>query len=535
MADPGDVSLIPFLLPAGLGGALSAGGLWAYSVFSPRCGFWSPVVRSLPQSNAVGLTFDDGPHAEFTPRVLDILAEHQVTASFFVIGRFAREQPAIVRRIFEEGHSLGNHSLDHEHFGVNRPRGYWDRQLGETQKIVADITGRLPLLFRPPMGFKTRHIAAAARGLRLPVVGWSLRGWDAGKKGVQRGELSRRILKRVGGHDIVLLHDGVEPFRPAGSSQAATVEALPAILRGLAEKELRAVSLVEALVAGSEDLKAAAARAKRGREHEAPTSGTSCQAADDAGPDSDGLYLGTLCLALAGYVVLLGPFFVVAGVSFDRRRRMARVAARGIFPRLVRHCCRVWGRPLAVDGGGVDFSETGPCIVVSNHVSSLDALMLMQLPGGVGDGRIWSKGWPFRTPLLGALMRLAGHLRVEDFNLLPEARDCLSGGETMLVFPESSRSRTGKLGRFRDGAFLLAVRTGRPVVPVAIHGTFECFPPGQAWVYRPVLRVEVLGVLKADGAGEREHVILKQRAHGMIAAALAGKRLERAVRLAAAS
>jgi peptidoglycan/xylan/chitin deacetylase (PgdA/CDA1 family) len=219
-------------------------------------------VRSLPQSNAVGLTFDDGPHPEFTPRILDILAEHRVTASFFVIGRFAREQPALVRRIFQEGHSLGNHSLDHEHFGVNRPRKYWDRQLGETQKIVADITGYLPLMFRPPMGFKTRHIAAAAKALKLPVIGWSLRGWDAGKKPVSAGELSRKILKRVGGHDIVLLHDGVEPFRLAGSSQAATVKALPEILRGLAERELRAVSLVEALVAGSEDLKAAAARAK---------------------------------------------------------------------------------------------------------------------------------------------------------------------------------------------------------------------------------------------------------------------------------
>jgi 1-acyl-sn-glycerol-3-phosphate acyltransferase len=245
--------------------------------------------------------------------------------------------------------------------------------------------------------------------------------------------------------------------------------------------------------------------------------------------------LGTLLAALMGYVLLLGPFLLVVGLTSDRRRRTARKAARRIFAPLIRHHCRVWGSPLKVELGGVNFSEMGPCIVVANHVSSLDVLMLMQLPAGAGDGRVWAKGWPFRMPLLGALMRLSGHLRVDDFNLLPEARDRLDGGETMLVFPESSRSRTGRLGRFRDGAFLLSVRTARPIVPVAIHGTFDCFPPGQMWVNRPALRVEVLGVLKPEGTGQREHVMLKQRAHGMIAAALAGSAESHPVVLAAAS
>jgi 1-acyl-sn-glycerol-3-phosphate acyltransferase len=105
----------------------------------------------------------------------------------------------------------------------------------------------------------------------------------------------------------------------------------------------------------------------------------------------------------------------------------------------------------------------------------------------------------------------------------------------MLVFPESSRSRTGKLGRFRDGAFLLALRTGRPVVAVAIHGTFDCFPPGQAWVYRPALRMEVLGVLWPEGSGERTHMALRQRARDMIAAALGQVPVVTGAPLAAAS
>src|SRR4051794_12776808 len=215
--------------------------------------------------------------------------------------------------------------------------------------------------------------------------------------------------------------------------------------------------------------------------------------------------VGTLVLALALYVLILGPFLLVAGVTFDRTRRIARRCAQAIYAPLLRHYGRLAGAPLQVDVAPhlPELQEIGPCIVVANHASSTDVIMLMQLPPGIGDGRIWAKGWPFRRPLLGWLMQLSGHLRVDDFNLLPDARDLLQEGESMLVFPESSRSRTGRLGRFRDGAFLLAVRTGRPIVPVAIHGTFASFPPEQPWIFRPVLRMEVLGVLYPDPQDKR--------------------------------
>jgi 1-acyl-sn-glycerol-3-phosphate acyltransferase len=230
---------------------------------------------------------------------------------------------------------------------------------------------------------------------------------------------------------------------------------------------------------------------------------------------------GTLLLALAAYVLLAGPLLLLAAATVDRRRRTARRLARAIFPPLVKHYCRLAGAPLAPQGVRPIWREVGPCIVVANHASSLDVLLLMMLPAGVGDGRVWAKGWPFRKPLLGALMRLSGHLLVEDFNLLPDARDCLADGESLLVFPEASRSRTGRLGRFRDGAFLLAARTGRPIVPVALHGSYACFPPGQPWVYRPVLRLDVLGLLHADGPTPGAHLRLKRRAREMIATALA--------------
>ena len=145
MADSSVVPVLPLVATALGAGVLSAGGLLAYSVFSPRCQFWAPVVRSLPVREEVALTFDDGPHPELTAVVLDVLAREKVRATFFVIGRFAKEYPSLVRRMADEGHAVGNHSYDHEHFGVNKNRAYWEGQIRETQKVVLGITGEAPV------------------------------------------------------------------------------------------------------------------------------------------------------------------------------------------------------------------------------------------------------------------------------------------------------------------------------------------------------------------------------------------------------
>ena len=159
----------------------------------------------------------------------------------------------------------------------------------------------------------------------------------------------------------------------------------------------------------------------------------------------------------------------------------------------------------------------GPCILIANHQSMLDILMMMQLPP---DARCWAKNWPFRIPLLGLLMRLCGHLLVDDFNILPNAQQAILDGSSLYVFPEGTRSRTGKVGRFRDGAFLLAMKTGRPIVPVALHGSFDCFPPGQAWIWTRQLRIQPLGILWPNAHDPKDHIRLRREARRMIISAL---------------
>lgn len=231
----------------------------------------------------------------------------------------------------------------------------------------------------------------------------------------------------------------------------------------------------------------------------------------------------TLVLALFLFMLLLGPVLLVAGCTFDRHRAFARRAVRALFPRLIRHHCWLAGHPLQRDPLPPDLTplaSQGPCIIVANHCSCMDVLLLMTLPLPLGNGRVWAKDWPFHVPLLGALMRLSGHLFVNDFNLLPDAQECLADGSSLLVFPESSRSRNGKLSRFREGAFLLAARTNRPILPVAIHGTFACMPPGQPWVFRPILRVQPLALLHPDPSDPKSHLTLRREAHALIASAL---------------
>ena len=114
-------------------------------------------------------------------------------------------------------------------------------------------------MFRPPWGYKTRALGAVVgdRGLwggRMPVVGWSVSGEGVRGRGAE--DYARRVVKRIGGHDIVQMQDGVGPG--ARGDVEMVIGALPGILRGIGEKKLKVVGLVEALVAGGEDLRAAA-------------------------------------------------------------------------------------------------------------------------------------------------------------------------------------------------------------------------------------------------------------------------------------
>ncbi|CAG0990502.1 Peptidoglycan-N-acetylglucosamine deacetylase [Phycisphaerales bacterium] len=215
--------------------ALGAGAVAAYALFWPRSTLLGPLVaHGPPDQPRIALTFDDGPWPGATDTVLSVLASFRVPAAFFVIGRYAQRHPALVRRAFDEGHLIGNHTFDHHRTGMFRARDYWNSQISRTQDVIRLITGQTPALFRPPMGFKSPITAQAARRHACRVVTWSWRGFDG--SATTPDAIIARARRCVPG-DILLLHDGRDPAsrRPIGATQAA----LPGLIESLLARGLQ--------------------------------------------------------------------------------------------------------------------------------------------------------------------------------------------------------------------------------------------------------------------------------------------------------
>lgn len=229
----------------GLGAALACGAgvltfLYhaTYNVRSQLLG--ETIWRGRTDTSAVALTFDDGPSPD-TPSVLDALKEHDVKATFFLIGREAQRYPQIARRIIAEGHEVGNHSYSHPIY-LFRTGRETRRQLERTQQAIEQATGVRPVLSRPPCGVRTLSYFRAAQKLGLRTVQWSVAGFDWQK--LSGREIANKVLKDAQSGSIILLHDGDSANV---SDRRQTVAALPFIIEGLRARGLHVAPLREVL------------------------------------------------------------------------------------------------------------------------------------------------------------------------------------------------------------------------------------------------------------------------------------------------
>ncbi|WP_395298154.1 polysaccharide deacetylase family protein [Kitasatospora hibisci] len=187
----------------------------------------------------VALTFDDGPHPEHTPRILDVLRRHEAPAAFFCIGLHALAYPGVVRRIAAEGHTLGNHTWSHAYLPDLGPIEL-RRQLSFTAEAIAAAGGGpLPWL-RPPYGGRSPELLERVAESGLTTVLWDVETNDWARPGPE--VVAERVLRQVRPGSIVLMHDG-------GGDRSRTVAALPAVITGLRERGYRLVALEE-LAAG---------------------------------------------------------------------------------------------------------------------------------------------------------------------------------------------------------------------------------------------------------------------------------------------
>ncbi|HEY1774109.1 MAG TPA: polysaccharide deacetylase family protein [Gammaproteobacteria bacterium] len=220
--------------------------LWVIAVdgvMRPGSGLFIKTVKHGPrESDAVALSFDDGPDPEVTPALLDELKRQGASATFFVVGTALAAQAALGRRMIAEGHVVANHSWQHSYMQSFRLHRWQTEELLRAERGIEAATGwPSTRLYRAPVGIKTGDLARAADDLGLRVVAWSVHSRDTLDPDPQA--MARRVLKRIRAGDIVLLHDGGRV--PGGRKQC--VEAVRLILAGLREKGLRCVTLTELL------------------------------------------------------------------------------------------------------------------------------------------------------------------------------------------------------------------------------------------------------------------------------------------------
>jgi peptidoglycan/xylan/chitin deacetylase (PgdA/CDA1 family) len=187
------------------GGACIA-GVYCWAVLRPGCQWLGPVTCRTGDRGVL-ITIDDGPDPHDTPRLLDLLDEHQVKAVFFMIGEKVAAHPELAREVVRRGHAIGNHTMSHPQ-ATFWCAGPWRtrREISECQRVIKETTGVAPEWFRAPVGHRNLFTHPVAAMLGMKVMAWNRRGFDAVEK--DAGKVLARVLTGLGPGDIVLMHEG---------------------------------------------------------------------------------------------------------------------------------------------------------------------------------------------------------------------------------------------------------------------------------------------------------------------------------------
>jgi peptidoglycan/xylan/chitin deacetylase (PgdA/CDA1 family) len=201
-------------LYAGIGIAAAAGlavGAYAYASKWPHSRIFGRALIAPARPGELALTFDDGPNATWTPRLLDVLAQHDLRATFFLLGSRAQSEPALVRRMAAAGHLIGNHSWDHPNLAQSSAPCI-RQELTRTSETLQQITGMPVKFFRPPFGARRPAVFRIARKMGLKLVLWNAMTSDWSDPSAQRiaEQLTQMIdgQRRRGNAVNVVLHDG---------------------------------------------------------------------------------------------------------------------------------------------------------------------------------------------------------------------------------------------------------------------------------------------------------------------------------------
>lgn len=180
----------------------------------------------------VALTFDDGPDGKITPKILDILKQNNVKASFFFIGENASNFPQVVRRADKEGNLILNHSYDHPDFEKKSSEEI-KNQILKTENVIYKIIGKKPAIVRPPYGDVDERVVNSILKTDDKIIIWSIDTLDWSQK--EKDNIVKNVLDNLRPGDILLMH--------SNGDKAATAEALPDVIKGIRERGYEIVTL----------------------------------------------------------------------------------------------------------------------------------------------------------------------------------------------------------------------------------------------------------------------------------------------------
>jgi peptidoglycan-N-acetylglucosamine deacetylase len=213
------------VLPVLIGvAAASAAG---YQSMAPTGQWYGHTFIGLgPGSKQIALTYDDGPNDPHTLKLLEVLARHEVRATFFMIGRYVRQRPEIAREVARAGHVIGNHTFTHPLL-IFESAARTRTELVECRTALTDAVGEHSNLFRPPFGGRRPATLRIARELGLKTVMWNVTGYDWNAP--PAAAIEKKVARQIRGGDVILLHDG--GHKAMGADRGQTVIATDNLIR----------------------------------------------------------------------------------------------------------------------------------------------------------------------------------------------------------------------------------------------------------------------------------------------------------------
>ena len=213
--------------------------MWKYSKSTTSQAFGDIVNRIETGEKIVALTLDDGPTPGFTQRVLEILGQENIRATFFLNGWGMQKNPGETRLIVAAGHEVGNHSFSHKRM-IFKSYGFVADELERTDELIRKAGYAGPVHFRPPYGKKLFNLPRYLDNKDILSITWDVAAESYGEDRGDAAGLTRRVLEQVRPGSIVLMHVMFE-------SRESSMQALPDIIRGLKAKGYRFLTVTEML------------------------------------------------------------------------------------------------------------------------------------------------------------------------------------------------------------------------------------------------------------------------------------------------